>query len=177
MLALLGPRTVSHSWTLEDLLPLVEATTREPDLELGRRMFAAVGCFACHRFAGDGGAIGPDLTGVGGRFSVRDLLEAIVEPHETVSDLHRQVSILMRDGEVVHGRIVSHRGDSIRVLPDMYRPGETVGVDRKEVEEIRDSELSPMPQGLLDPLEVDEIVDLLGFLRSFGRAAGAGAED
>ncbi|MCP3915949.1 MAG: DUF1080 domain-containing protein [bacterium] len=175
--ALLGPRTVNRQWTLKELLPLVETTTREPDLERGRRMFAAVGCFACHRFANEGGAIGPDLTGAGGRFSARDLLEAIIEPDATVSNLHRQVTILMHDGDVIHGRIVYLRGDTIQVLPNMYEPGETITVDRKDVEEMRESALSPMPSGLVDMLEVDEIVDLLGFLRSFGREVGAGADD
>ncbi|MBV21447.1 MAG: heme-binding protein [Planctomycetaceae bacterium] len=166
---LLGPRTVSREWTLEELVPLVEQAAHEPDLERGRRIFAAVGCFACHRFANEGGAIGPDLTGAGGRFSVRDLLGAIVEPDATVSDLHRQVTLFMSDGEIISGRIVYLRGDSIQIMPDMYNPGATILVDRRDVEEMRDSPFSPMPRGLVDMLEVEEIVDLLEFLRSFGR--------
>ena len=176
MQALLGPRSVVRQWTLAELVPLVETSTREPDLERGRRMFAGVGCFACHRFANEGGAIGPDLTGAGGRFSTRDLLKAIVTPDETVSDLHRQVTILTNDGEIINGRIVYLRADTIQVMPDMYNPGETIKVDRREVEAMRESPLSPMPSGLVDVLELEEIVDLVAFLRSFGQTAGTGAD-
>ena len=49
-------------------------------------MFGATGCFQCHRFAGEGGAVGPDLTQVAGRFSARDLLESIIEPGCRISE-------------------------------------------------------------------------------------------
>ncbi|MBK9609403.1 MAG: c-type cytochrome [Betaproteobacteria bacterium] len=97
-------------------------------------MFGATGCFQCHRFAGEGGAVGPDLTQVAGRFSPRDLLEAIIEPSKTVSDLYGNVVITRRDGESLTGRIVYHlQDDSVMVGPDMFNPAETVTVDRKDI--------------------------------------------
>src|SRR5205814_3477568 len=77
----LAARALVKEWKLDELVPIVETglkSTRK--FERGRQLYGAVGCAACHRFVNDGGSVGPDLTGVAGRFSVRDLLESIVEP-------------------------------------------------------------------------------------------------
>ena len=128
-------------------------------------MFGATGCFQCHRFAGEGGAVGPDLTQVAGRFSPRDLLEAIIEPSKTVSDLYGNVVITRRDGESLTGRIVYHlQDDSVMVGSDMFNPAQTVKVDRKDILSIEPSKMSPMPDGLLLSLTQDELLDLLAYL-------------
>ena len=61
------------------------------DFDRGRALFAAAKCFACHRFNDEGGGLGPDLSGVAGRFSARDLLESIVVPSKTISDQYEAV--------------------------------------------------------------------------------------
>ena len=66
----------------------------------GRKMFGAASCFACHRFNQEGGAIGPDLTSVAGKFSPRDLLESIIEPGKEISDQYGQMIFEMKDGTV-----------------------------------------------------------------------------
>ena len=63
------------------------------DFDRGRQLFGEAKCFACHRFDNEGGAHGPDLTGVAGRFSVRDLLESILEPSKAISDQYAAVVI------------------------------------------------------------------------------------
>src|SRR5205085_837833 len=74
------PRPFVKEWTLAELVPVVEKGLHKRDFNRGRVLYTAAQCFACHRFDGDGGAFGPDLTGVAGRFNVHDLLESIVEP-------------------------------------------------------------------------------------------------
>ena len=143
------------------------------DLERGRRMFGATGCFQCHRFAGEGGAGGPDLTLVAGRFSPRDLLESMVELSKTVSDLYGKVVLTLRKGENLTGRIVYLHEDSVMVCPDMFDPAQTVKVDRKEVLTIEPSKISPMPEGLLSLLTQDEVLDLLAYLVEGSRAESA----
>ncbi len=165
----LAGRTNATEWTVARLASSLEGDLRHRDLERGRRMFGAGGCFQCHRFADEGGAVGPDLTQVAGRFSPRDLLEAILEPSKTVSDLYGNVVITRRDGESLTGRIVYLHEDSVMVSPDMFNPAETVKVDRKDVISVEPSKISPMPDGLLSMLTQDEILDVLGFLISGGR--------
>ena len=161
----LAGRTNATEWTMARLSPAFDHGLQGRDLERGRRMFGATGCFQCHRFDGDGGAVGPDLTQVAGRFSPRDLLEAIIEPSKTVSDLYGNVLITRRDGESLTGRIVYHlHDDSVMVGSDMFNPAQTVRVDRKDILSIEPSKLSPMPDGLLAPLTQDEVLDLLAYL-------------
>ena len=62
-------------------------------------MFAAANCYACHHFAGDGGAVGPDLTGLAGRFSPRDILESVLEPSKVISDQYAASVITTTTGK------------------------------------------------------------------------------
>ena len=140
------------------------------DLERGRRLYGAVACAACHRFGQEGGGVGPDLTAVAGRFGVRDLLEAIVEPSKVISDQYAAVSIATKDGQVVTGRVGNLFGDSLSVIEDMFDPGRTTNVRRSDIEEMKPSDVSPMPAGLLNSLTEGEIQDLAAYLLGRGNS-------
>ncbi|MEX2027859.1 MAG: c-type cytochrome, partial [Pirellulaceae bacterium] len=92
-LAVSKPRPFVKKWTLDELVPLVDKGLKNRDFDRGRKMFGAANCFACHRFGNEGGANGPDLTGIAGRFSTRDLLETIVEPSKVISDQYAAIVI------------------------------------------------------------------------------------
>ena len=120
-----GPeRTFVKKWTLDELVPMVETGLKGRDYDRGRAMFAAAKCFSCHRFNNEGGGLGPDLSGVAGRFSARDLLESIVVPSKTISDQYEAVMIATTDGRVVTGRIVNLNGDNLMINPDMLDPNQ-----------------------------------------------------
>ena len=95
------PRPFVKRWTVDELAPLVEKGLTNRDFDRGRSLFGAASCFACHRFANEGGASGPDLTVVSGRFSVRDLLESIVEPSKEISDQYAATVITTTDGRLM----------------------------------------------------------------------------
>src|SRR5439155_17592784 len=59
-----------RDWTMEDLVPLLEQTKSGRSFASGHAAFKQVGCGQCHKFAGEGGSVGPDLTGVGKRLSL-----------------------------------------------------------------------------------------------------------
>lgn len=162
------PREFVREWKMEELLPLVESGLSDRDFDHGRQMFAAAACFACHRFDNQGGSVGPDLTALSGRFSVRDLLESIVEPSKQISDQYEAVQIVTVDGKSVTGRIVNLAGDAFRVQTNMLEPSALVSVDRKQIEEIFPSKTSMMPTGLLNTLNEEEIRDLMAYLLSRG---------
>jgi putative heme-binding domain-containing protein len=162
------PRPFVRQWKMEELVPLVQDKLRGRDFDRGRQMFGAANCFACHRFDNQGGAVGPDLTALSGRFSARDILESVVEPSKVISDQYAAVTILTLDGRVVTGRIVNLAGDAFRVSENMLDPGNLTSVDRKQIDEIVPSKLSMMPQGLLDTLNEEEVLDLMAYLLSRG---------
>jgi putative heme-binding domain-containing protein len=161
-------RPFVKSWSLDELVPMVESGLKGRDYDKGRTLFAAAACFACHRFYNEGGGAGPDLTGAAGRFSTRDLLESIVLPSKVISDQYAAVIVSTTDGQVVTGRIVNLNGDGFNVNTNMLDPNLQVRVDRNKVEEIKPSPVSMMPEGLLNTLNRDEILDLAAYLLSRG---------
>jgi putative heme-binding domain-containing protein len=161
-------RPFVKKWTVKELTPLVEKGLTKRNFSRGRRLFAEALCFSCHRFANEGGAQGPDLTGAAGRFSVHDLLESIVEPSKTISDQYAASIITTRRGKVITGRIVNLHGNAMMVNTDMLDPNGLVNVDRRQVESVKPSPVSMMPEGLLDTFKLDEVLDLTAYLLSRG---------
>jgi putative heme-binding domain-containing protein len=143
------------------------------DFENGRRAFAAARCIVCHRFGDDGGSTGPDLTQAAGRFQLKDLVEAICEPSRAVSDQYRASVVQTADGKVVTGRIVSETPEQITVVTDPENATKVAVIERSAIEEILPSATSLMPTGLLDPLNEDEVLDLVAYVLSRGNAQDA----
>jgi putative heme-binding domain-containing protein len=162
------PREVVQRWTVDDLVASAESAEHGRNFEQGRRMFAIANCFKCHRVGGEGGSTGPDLTGAGGRFNVRNLLESIIEPNKVISDQYLKTVFALTDGRVVEGRIVNLVNDEYRVMTNMLDPDAQETIKRDDVEESRVSDSSMMPANLVDTLTQEEILDLMAYLRSGG---------
>ena len=163
------PRSFVQNWTVADFDDVLAVGLEGGrDFANGRQMFGAATCFACHRFDQEGGAIGPDLTSVAGKFSPRDLLESIIEPSKEISDQYGQTIFEMKDGKTVIGRIMNLSGDTYRVSTNMLDPGFTENVDRKRLKSMKESPVSMMPPGLVNTLSKDDVLDLLAYLLSMG---------
>ena len=134
----------------------------------GKRAFAAARCSACHRLDGAGGATGPDLTNVAGRFGHRDLSEALVEPSKVVSDQYRGSQIVTKGGKVINGRIIGEADGKLTVMTDPYDALKIVTVAKDDIEESSVSKISLMPNDLLKPLNRQEVLDLMAYLLSRG---------
>lgn len=167
------PRKFVKEWDVQQLIPLVQTGLKNRDFDNGRKLFGATACFACHRFDNQGGAVGPDLTQLSGRFSARDILESVLEPSKQISDQYGAVQIVTLDGKVVTGRIINLAGDSYRVQTNMLDPGTLVGVDRKQIDVMMPSKTSMMPKGLLNTLKEEEVLDLMAYLLSRGDRSNA----
>jgi putative heme-binding domain-containing protein len=165
--AMIG-RNFVKEWKLEELSSTARTKLTNRDFDKGRKMFAAGGCFACHRFANEGGMTGPDLTGAGGRYSAHDLLEQIIHPSKEINEQFVPVIITMKKGEIIAGVVVNMNGDRVTVNTDMFDPNQRVSVNRTEVKSIEPSKVSPMPPGLLNLMREDEVMDLLAYILSGG---------
>ena len=161
-------RTTTKEWKLDELAPVVERGLKKRNFETGRKMFGAAGCFACHRFGNEGGMTGPDLTGAGGRFSPRDLLDQILHPSKDINEQFVPMTITKNNGDVVTGVIVNLNGDNVMVNTDPADPFQQETIDRKKVKNIEPSKTSPMPEGLLALLTEEEIKDLTAYILSGG---------
>jgi putative heme-binding domain-containing protein len=131
-------------------------------------MYAAASCRTCHRLAGEGGVMGPSLAGVGDRFTLRDIIEAIIEPSRAISDQYRMVFITTRDGQAVSGRVVSKDAQFTRVAPNLLRPSQLVTIENEQIGEETFLQVSTMPPGLINALNEEEVLDLLAYLLSGG---------
>jgi putative heme-binding domain-containing protein len=164
--AAVAARPFVKKWEVADLLSASEG--KGHSLARGREMFSAAACFKCHRFDGQGGIIGPDLTGVGKRFNNKYLLEALIEPSKVISDQYQASIFVQSDGQIVVGKIANMNNDLLNLITNMFEPGDYTNVVRGDIEEVHPSPVSMMPTGLLDTLNKDEILDLLAYLKSGG---------
>ena len=162
----LKARPLVKQWTVDELSPNLAKALDNRNLENGQKLFALAQCYKCHRFEGQGGFVGPDLTGVGRRYSREDLLRSLIEPNHAVSDQYRSTRFTLTDGRTITGRIVNLARDDYLVQTDMMNPGQLTPVNVGAIEEQRPSEISLMPEGLLDTFSRDEIYDLLAYLRT-----------
>lgn len=161
-------RPVVKEWTQEEVQKLLDTKLKGRDFEHGKSMFAAVNCYNCHRFDGDGGAVGPDLTNLSGRFAAADILESVIEPSKVINDQYAAVTAITTDGRVITGRITNYGGGNIHINTDMLDPTAMVTVRPDDIEELEQSPTSMMPSGLLNTLNEDELLDLFAFLLSQG---------
>ena len=168
-LEMIAARHFVKEWKVNELAPIVERGLKGGrDFDRGRRLFGEVGCASCHRYDTEGASVGPDLTAVAGRFSVRDLLESIIEPSKEISDQYGAIVIRKKNGDMVIGRVGNLNGDVLMVIENMFAPNDFTDVKRQEIESMEPSKVSMMPEGLLNSLNQDEIGDLVAFLLSRG---------
>jgi putative heme-binding domain-containing protein len=167
-LADLAPRHLVQEWTVDLLTEKASAKTKGFDFERGKQMFAVAQCYKCHRFAGQGGIQGPDLTSAGGKFNTRDMITAIVSPHKEISDQYEATQFLLEDDEVITGRVANLNGDTLMVATNMLDPGKFTSIVRSSIVQTKPSKVSMMPSGLLDTLTADEVIDLLAYLSTGG---------
>lgn len=154
--------------TVRTLLAHVEKHGERGNPERGLAIYKSANCAACHRFGTLGDSSGPDLTSLASRFSRRETLESIVHPDANVPAHFRASTLLLKDGTTQFG-LVSDNGDETLTLTTVQ--GEKIRIAKTGIESQKPSEKSPMPAGLLDSLDPDQVNDLIAFLYG-ARTAG-----
>jgi quinoprotein glucose dehydrogenase len=135
------------------------------DAEAGRGVFfqkAEVSCVRCHKVQGQGGDVGPDLTGVGTRQKRDYLLESIVDPNKQIAKGFETVILSLANGQVVTGIVKEENAKEIRLVT---AEGKSVTVRQDEVDE-RQTGKSAMPADIIKSLSKAEVRDLVEFLSS-----------
>jgi len=138
----------------------VEAFDREKADPVRGEMVYRQHCAACHRVAGEGGLVGPQLDGVGSRGAAR-LAEDILAPNRNVDAHFHLRSLRLRTGETVGGFVVS---ETERVLRLLDAAGVEHRIRKSEVEESQVLGVSLMPAGFAETLSLEDFHDLLAFL-------------
>ncbi len=161
----IGP---GQDWSMEEITALTADGLSNRNFLNGQRTYAAARCVMCHRFGGEGGATGPDLTNVAGRFSFKDLTEALIDPSKVISDQYKASKILTAQGQTITGRVVNEVNGVYTVITDPEDATKVQELSKSEIEEIAPSTVSLMPKDLLKALNKEEVLDLLAYLQSRG---------
>ena len=129
----------------------------------GKKVFTRV-CANCHKINGEGHDTGPDLSDVRNRSKLA-LLYDILDPNAKVEPRFSAYSVLTLDGKVLTGLIASETADSV-VLK--MAEGKLQTIARDEIDEVKISNVSLMPEGIEKDVKVSEMAHLLSFLMNPG---------
>jgi putative heme-binding domain-containing protein len=105
---------------------------------------------------------------VAGRFSVRDLAEALILPSKVISDQYRGTLIVTVDGKVITGRLAGEQDGILTVLTDPYDSNKVTEIKKDDVDELRPAPKSLMPEDLINELNADEVRNLIAYMLSRG---------
>jgi putative heme-binding domain-containing protein len=165
---LVMPKGPGKAYSIDDIVELTKGGLKGRNFEQGKAMYATTQCATCHLFAGEGGNIGPDLTGASSRYSFRDLAESIVEPSKVISDQYSFQEIEKKDGSIVIGRVLAEENGKYLVMTNPFAPDATTQVPVADVAARKEYGISPMPPGLVNMLGQEELLDLIAYLFSGG---------
>ncbi|QDT09141.1 PVC-type heme-binding CxxCH protein [Planctomycetes bacterium K23_9] len=128
------------------------------DRSNGRRLFAK-SCQTCHLLYGEGGKVGPDLTG-SNRDNMDYLLSNIVDPSGVVDKDFRMTILMLDDGRVISGMVTDETDRTIKI----QTATEALTLSKDAIEQRKITDKSPMPEGMLDNLTANQIRDLISYL-------------
>jgi putative membrane-bound dehydrogenase-like protein len=149
---------------VKKLLPLAK---EHGDAARGQEVFAA-NCAVCHIFKGQGGTVGPDLTGIGARDRT-EILAEILDPNRSVEANYQLWTVTTRDDETFAGRLESETQTTVEILDTA---GQKHVIQRKDIASLQSSATSIMPVGF-EGLPPDDLKALLEYIAADGHAAGA----
>ena len=129
----------------------------------GQKLYQSA-CMACHKLHGQGGELGPDITGAN-RSNLTYLLDNILDPSGIIQDDYKMVVITTRDGRTFVGNVVSEneRQLTLRIV------GQNIVLNLSEIQSREVSPNSMMPEGLLENLSDKQVIDLFNYLQTMDK--------
>jgi putative heme-binding domain-containing protein len=164
------PHGPGREWSLDEIVKRTASGLKGRRFDKGKRAYDAAQCVLCHRFDGDGGGTGPDLTDLGGRFSLRDIAEAIVAPSKAIPDRYQASVVVTTAGDALTGRVIGETDDHVSLLTDPVDLTQRAKIKKADILQRSLSPTSLMPEGLLNTLNEDEVLDLMAYLISRGNS-------
>lgn len=136
------------------------ALSLDGDIARGALVFERT-CSKCHRIGTLGHSVGPDISDTRTR-ATDALLYDILDPNRRVDPQYAEYIVVTKDGRLLNGLLVS---ETAATLTLKQPEGRQVSVDRSEIEELRSGTRSLMPEGIEKDVSVQQMADVLAFLR------------
>jgi putative heme-binding domain-containing protein len=145
---------------IDEILPVV---ARGGDADRGKALFKEQ-CGKCHIHSGEGGKVGPELTGMAVH-PAHELLIHILDPNRSVEGNYRAYTVSTEDGRVVTGLLAAESKTAIEIVD---AEGRRVAIQRSEIDVFQPSPNSLMPVGFEKQIKPEGFADLLAFLTKRG---------
>lgn len=142
------------------------ALTRRGNADQGRKLFfdeKRTKCATCHQVEGKGGKVGPDLSRIGGKFDRPHLIESLLEPSRQIVEGYRTSNVLTKAGQVFVAIVKDEKDDSFTIES---AEGKRTTLKRNDVEAVRKSDVSLMPDALAATLSKNEFTDLIAYMET-----------
>jgi putative membrane-bound dehydrogenase-like protein len=130
----------------------------------GKKIFTDQ-CAKCHTHNGEGGKVGPDLTGMAAH-PRSELLIHILDPSRSVEGNYVQYNVATTDGRVLNGLLAAESKNAIELID---AEGKRESVLREDIDQLIASSKSLMPEGFEKQVPTEGIADLLAFLTLRGQ--------
>ena len=166
--AIKPPKGPGRAWTVKDAVSAVQGNLKGRNFASGENLFHATACAACHRFAGQGMGIGPDLTGSANRYTLEDMMENIIEPSKVISDQYISSEFTLKDNSTVIGRIAKEENGILHLMTNPFSAESNVQIKVADVKSRKPHEVSHMPPALINTLNPDELSDLIAYIFAAG---------
>ncbi len=167
--ALDKPKIVQE-WTIKDFpevgASISKGTLDEKAVIRGSQAFLKAQCQQCHVVSGHGVNLGPDLTETVKKFKGTKLLQQILEPSFEIHPKYQVIQFLLDSGKIVSGVVAKEDQQTVYVATNLLAPQNLTKIAKEEIDERQPAKSSAMPQGMVNVLTKDEIIDMLHFLES-----------
>lgn len=146
--------------------PSVAELSQQVTRQVGRSAEGAIHfqslCASCHKLRGQGFSVGPDLGTVADK-PLETLLQALIEPNAAIDARYAAWDVQTRDGRELNGILFQ---ETAQALGLKFAGGREESIPRSQVQTVRKSALSLMPEGLIASMNAQQIADLVAFIRS-----------
>ncbi len=137
----------------------------------GKALFADIkglACAKCHVVAGEGGNIGPELSGIAARYPREELIASVLYPSAKIFSGYETVVVATADGRVLTGLIKSDNADGLEIQD---AEGKRIKVAKADIEDRKTSDLSLMPNGIVEGITQQDFADLIAYLETLKDAS------
>lgn len=160
---LLGIRKVE--WSYDELLVGLDSQVAPRSYKKGKYWFRRASCYSCHKIREEGGTVGPDLTDISKKYkSTAEVLLHIIKPSKSIEDKFASLTVIDDNGKTHQGVVIKRTEEELWIKKNPLEDCEPIVIRIDEIDEEFTSNISPMPENLLNTIiERSEIHDLLAF--------------
>lgn len=156
------------AWMYDDFAELLDESFHGRSFGNAKQMFEVANCVACHRLNNAGHEVGPDLAKLDPKLSARDILRELLEPSKKINDKYYSYSFVLNSGKTVTGLVLKETPQEVQLIENPLARSDPVVLKQSEIDARMKSPVSIMPEGLLDKLTREEVLDLLAYVVAGG---------